>query len=147
MDEELYQEQILDHYRNPRHKKELAGASCCAHQNNPLCGDELTVYIDLEKSKSGLLKKGGKVKEITFTGHGCAISQAAASLVIEALQHKTIEEITKLREEKVLELLGIPITASRMKCAMLIYKTLQQAVKRQATKGKEHEQKQTKPKK
>ena len=130
MDEELYQEQILDHYRHPRHKKVMEGATCKAQGNNPMCGDELTVFIDIVgDTKSGKGNKSGRVNQLTFTGHGCAISQAAASLVIESLQGKTIEVIKKLQDKEVLGLLGIPITATRMKCALLIYKTLQQGVK------------------
>ncbi len=157
MDEELYQEQILDHYRHPRHKKVMEGATCKAQGNNPMCGDELTVFIDIVGDTNDVIggTKGGKrnknrVNQLTFTGHGCAISQAAASLVIESLQGKTIEVIKKLQDKEVLGLLGIPITATRMKCALLIYKTLQQGVKKYESENKgsknANTQKQTKTK-
>lgn len=115
MDDELYQEQILDHYKNPRHKQELKDAAFHNHQLNPSCGDDLTLYVKIKKDKT---------ITVTFQGHGCAISQASASLLTEYLNNKTIEEIKNLTEENIYTLLGIPISPARKKCALLSFVTL-----------------------
>lgn len=119
MDHELYQEQIIDHYKNPRNKKELNNPDFIHTQHNPLCGDELTFYIKRKEDQS---------LEITFTGNGCAISQASASLLSEFLNNKNIEEIQKLTEEEIYTLLGIPISNNRKKCALLSLKTIKKAI-------------------
>jgi len=115
MDDELYQEQILDHYKNPRHKQELKDATFHNHQLNPSCGDELTFYVKIKKDKT---------ITVTFQGHGCAISQASASLLTEYLNNKTLEEIKSLTDHDIYSLLGIPISPSRTKCALLSFVTI-----------------------
>lgn len=115
MDDELYQEQILDHYKNPRNKKELKDAHFHNHQLNPSCGDDLTIYVKLKKDNT---------ITVTFQGHGCAISQASASLLTEYLNNKTLEEVKNLIEEDIYKLLGIPISPARTKCAFLSFITL-----------------------
>src|SRR5256885_8373854 len=85
--EELYKEVILDHYKNPRNKRDLPGAELSCTRNNPLCGDEITVQAHVED---------GHVAEVTFEGQGCSISQASASMLTEAVGGRTVEQATGL---------------------------------------------------
>src|SRR5216110_712834 len=105
--DELYREQILEHYKHPHNFGELDDADLDFFDSNPLCGDELRVQLKLDSA--------GRVEDVAFTGHGCAISQAAASLVSDELLGKSPDEILQLDREFVLELLGIDISATRMK--------------------------------
>jgi nitrogen fixation NifU-like protein len=119
MDDQLYREYILEHYKHPHNHGSLEHADMEAHDLNPLCGDELTFQIALGDD--------GKVKDVAFDGHGCAISQASASMLSDELKGLTAEELIKLDHNTVLELLGIDISATRMKCAMLSLKVVKAA--------------------
>jgi nitrogen fixation NifU-like protein len=119
MDDQLYREYILEHYKHPHNWGELESPDLQAHDLNPLCGDELTVQLGLDDE--------GRVSEVAFTGHGCAISQASASMVTDEIRGKTPEELLALDREFVLDLLGIDISATRMKCAMLSLKVIKAA--------------------
>ena len=125
MDEELYQEQILDHYRNSRYKGKIAKAQIVNREVNPLCGDELTFYVVVEKDR---------IKALSFEGLGCAISQASASLLAEYLQGKTVGDIVRLSERDIYSLLGITISHTRTKCALLSLHTIQKGVQEMKNK-------------
>lgn len=115
MSMDYFREYILDHYRNPRNYGTLEHPTAHAEDSNPLCGDQLAI---------DLLVEGDQVKEVRFKGRGCAISQAAASMLSEMIEGKTVGEVVKLGKDDVLEALGIPISPARMKCAFLSLRVL-----------------------
>jgi nitrogen fixation NifU-like protein len=119
MDDQLYREYILEHYKHPHNFGSLERADMEAHDLNPLCGDEITFQIALDEE--------GRVRDVAFDGHGCAISQAAASMLSDELRGMSAEELLKLDRRTVLDLLGIDISATRIKCALLALKVVKTA--------------------
>ncbi len=117
--DDLYRDYILDHYKQPRNFGELEAHDLEAHEHNPLCGDELGVQIRVVDDR---------IEDIRFQGHGCAISQASASIASEELKGMTLEQIGKLDADWMIELLGIPVSATRRKCALLNLKVVRGAV-------------------
>lgn len=118
---EMYREHILDLYKNPHNFKILENATHKFHDLNPLCGDQITLYLVI---------KNNKIENAAFTGSGCAISVASASMLTDAVKNKTIEEIKKLSKEEILKMLNIPISPVRLKCALLCLDTLKIALER-----------------
>jgi nitrogen fixation NifU-like protein len=117
--DELYRDQILEHYKRPHNFGRLEEPDLEYEDANPFCGDEQRVTIRLDDE--------GRVAEVAFEGQGCAISTAATSLLTDELAGKTREELLALPKEEVLDLLGIEISATRMKCAMLGLKVVKSA--------------------
>jgi nitrogen fixation NifU-like protein len=121
MNDELYKQNILDHYKHPHHKGVLDPCDIQAHATNASCGDDLTLYLKIRE---------GGVVEVAFMGDGCAISIAGASMFSDKIIGMTIEQVKELEEEDVLALFGVPIGPARSKCALLVYSALQEALKR-----------------
>ena len=113
--DDLFRENILDHYKHPRHRGVLEHPDISYEDANPLCGDRIRVDLNVED---------GRIADIRFSGNGCSISQAAASMLCEAVQGKSLEEVKKLGREDVLEMLGIELGPVRLKCGLLALKTL-----------------------
>jgi nitrogen fixation protein NifU and related proteins len=114
--DDFYRELIIEHYKNPTHKGELNPNDITFEDENPLCGDQ--IRIDLRVGVDGV------ITEATFSGHGCAISQASADLLVEGVVGKTVEQVKMLNKNDVLELLGIELGPVRLKCALLPLKVL-----------------------
>ena len=110
--ESLYREVILDHYKNPRGHGVIEDADAEAEGQNPLCGDEVSIYVSFGDD-------GDTIDEVKFEGRGCAISQAATSMLTEMVQGRSATEIAQLPKEELLEEVGIPLTPVRLKCALL----------------------------
>jgi nitrogen fixation NifU-like protein len=117
--DDLYRDYILEHYRRPHNFGVLDNPDASYEGSNPLCGDRITLMLGV---------KAGVVERVAFTGRGCAISQASASLLTDEIKGKPVDEVAKLQGDDVLELLGIDISPARLKCAMLSLDTLQQAL-------------------
>ncbi len=117
--DELYRDYILDHYKNPRNFGELERHDLEWHDHNPLCGDELGVHL--------IVDEDGRIAELRFHGQGCAISQAAASITSEELIGMRVDEIPELSADWVLDHLGIEISPTRRKCALLSLKVMRGA--------------------
>ena len=110
--DQMYREVILDHYKNPRGHGALDNADAEAEGQNPLCGDEVTIYVRFAEDSD-------TIDEVKFSGRGCAISQAATSMLTEMVQGRSATEIAALPKEELLEEIGIPLTPVRLKCAIL----------------------------
>jgi len=118
--DDLYREVIIEHYKNPSYRGKLDPHDISFADNNPLCGDH--IQIDLRIGADGV------VTDARFDGHGCAISQASADLLLESIIGKSLEDVKKLNKESVLELLGIELGPVRLKCALLSLKVLKAGV-------------------
>ncbi len=116
--DDFYRDYILDHYRNPRNFGLLDRPDAVAEDNNPLCGDTIEMELQLD---------GNVVKDVRFSGKGCAISQASASMLTESIKGMKLEDVAKLSKDVVLENVGIGISPTRMKCAMLGLRVLKSA--------------------
>lgn len=116
---DMYMENILDYYNNPRNFGDLENANIKNKSFNPLCGDEIEMQLIL---------KGGKIKDVKFKGRGCAISIASTSMLTEKVKYKSIADVKKLKKEDIIEMLNIPISPARLKCALLSLEVLHKCV-------------------
>ncbi len=116
MSDDLYQEHILDHFESPYHKGELDSPTCTHRDKNPICGDEVELALRVDDE--------GIVREAWFQGHGCAISQAAASMLVEEIEGKSLDELKDFEAQQMLDLLKVQLTATRQKCGLLGFKVL-----------------------
>ena len=119
--EGMYRENIIDHYKHPHNHGTVGNADIRQTENNPLCGDAVTISLKLND---------GRVKDIKFEGSGCAISQAAASMLTDGIKGKTLEEIKKIGMEYVINMLGIKIGPVRAKCAVLGLVAIKEGIKK-----------------
>jgi nitrogen fixation NifU-like protein len=124
--DQLYREVILDHYKNPRGHGLIEDADAQAEGQNPLCGDEVSIYVAFGED-------GDTIDEVKFSGRGCAISQAATSMLTEMVKGRSATEVATLPRDELLEEIGIPLTPVRLKCALLGLSTLKLALHK--TKG------------
>ncbi len=118
----LYQEHIMDHYRHPRNRGALPKADVTIEESNPVCGDKLKLMYKLD---------GDRVSEMKFAGEGCAISLAAASMLAELSEGKTLTELRELKDEDMLKEIGVPLSPTRVKCGLLALSGLRKSLKTQ----------------
>ena len=111
----VYQEELLDHYENPSNYGTLPNPNISHEEDNPLCGDRIRIDLIVEDDV---------ITEVRFSGHGCTISQAAASMLTEEIEGKSLTEIKKLSRDDILDMIGIPLGPVRLKCALLALKVL-----------------------
>ena len=131
--DDLYRDEILEHYRNPHNFGTLETPTTAKEGANPLCGDRITLMLAINDD--------GTIEDVAFTGRGCAISQASASMLTDEIKGKPLSEIATLGGQDVLDNLGIEISPARMKCAMLSLETLKSALSdRVAWQGKTDEE-------
>jgi nitrogen fixation NifU-like protein len=121
MFDDMYREVILDHYKNPRGHGVIEGADAEAEGQNPLCGDEVSIYVAFGDD-------GETIDDVKFSGRGCAISQAATSMLMEMTKGRKATEVAALDKDALLDEIGIPLTPVRLKCAMLGLTTLKVAL-------------------
>jgi nitrogen fixation protein NifU and related proteins len=119
--DDLYREVILDHYKNPRGHGVIEGADAEAEGQNPLCGDEVSIYVAFGDD-------GETIDDVKFSGRGCAISQAATSMLMEMSKGRTAQQVATMDKEELLAEIGVPLTPIRLKCAMLGLTTLKVAL-------------------
>jgi nitrogen fixation protein NifU and related proteins len=123
--DDLYRDEILEHYRNPHNFGILDSPTTSKEGANPLCGDRITLMLNIGDD--------GTVQNVAFTGRGCAISQASASMLTDEIKGKSLDEIAHMGRQTVLDNLGIEISPARMKCAMLSLETLRDATSDRVT--------------
>ena len=118
--DDLYRDQIIDRYKNPRHKGELDPHDYTYEDDNPLCGDRIRIDVRVDAQ--------GRVSEAAFSGVGCAISQASADLLTESIIGKSLDQVKQMGKDDILEMLGIELGPVRLKCALLSLKVLKAGV-------------------
>ncbi|MFC6827016.1 Fe-S cluster assembly sulfur transfer protein SufU [Halopelagius fulvigenes] len=122
MGSDMYRQQILDHYKNPRNKGEMEDPTFTHTGENPSCGDTITMNVRLEDD-------GETIDFVSFTGDGCAISQASASMLTQNLPGTTLSELEEMDRDDIIEMLGVDISPMRIKCAVLAEKVAQDGAK------------------
>ncbi len=130
---ELYREHILDHYKHPRNFGALKDAEIRQRELNPLCGDELEFFLKL-----GVNGHKSMIQDVKFRGHGCAISQASASIFSEMIKGKSLEDVERMKTDDIIQELAIPIGPVRHKCAVLSVMTVKAGIEnyKNTTRGK-----------
>ena len=118
--DDLYREQIIDRYKNPQYRGSLDPHDIAFEDDNPLCGDHIKIELRVDPEQ--------RVSEAAFDGHGCAISQASADLLLESIQGKSLDEVKALTKEDLLDMLGLELGPVRLKCALLSLKVLKAGV-------------------
>jgi nitrogen fixation NifU-like protein len=127
MNFEMYQDNIMDHYESPSHRGTLEHPTFEIRDLNPLCGDEVRIQARLDDES--------RLVAVRFEGKGCVISLAAASMLMEEVEGKTLDEVKKMGRQGMLDLLGVPLTMMRVKCAMLALRALEKAIHRYEEQG------------
>lgn len=117
--DDIYREYILDHYRDPRNHGHLENPTIAAADTNPLCGDRIEIDLNITD---------GRVSEVRFSGRGCAISQASASMLTERIEGATLDDLRAIKPRDVLEMIGVPIGPARQRCALLSLRVLHQGI-------------------
>ncbi len=118
--DDLYRELIIDRYKNPQYRGSLDPHDIAFEDDNPLCGDHIKIELRVDQDQ--------RVSEAAFDGHGCAISQASADLLLESIQGKSLDEVKALTKEDLLDMLGLELGPVRLKCALLSLKVLKAGV-------------------
>jgi len=121
-DKDIYKENILEHYKYPQNKREIKECTIKHREFNPLCGDDITLFLNIDNEK---------IKDAAFLGHGCAISQASISMLTEKVKGMKVEEARNIKRDDILTMLGIPLGVVRMKCALLSLKALTKGLEKQ----------------
>jgi len=127
-EDEIYKENILDHYKNPKNFGKLDTFTFNQKEFNPICGDQIELFINIKDSK---------VEDAKFIGKGCAISMASISMLTEKIKGLSLEELEKINKEDVLEMIGIPLGIVRVKCGLLSLKTLINSINKVETKNEQ----------
>jgi nitrogen fixation protein NifU and related proteins len=122
--DDLYRDEILEHYRQPHNFGTLEHPDAVHEGHNPLCGDRITMMLSIAED--------GTVRDVAFSGRGCAISQASASLLTDEIRGRRVSDVEGLTSQDILDLLGIEISPARLKCALLSLDTLQRALRDRA---------------
>lgn len=128
MSTDIYQDNILDHYRNPRNRGHLDHPHATYEDVNPLCGDTIRMDIEFAPALPGEPVTEQRIKEVRFSGRGCSISQAAASMLTEMVSGQTVTAARAVDKDDLLEELGISLSPTRLKCALLCLKTFKMAL-------------------
>ncbi len=119
-EEEIYQDRILDHYEEPYHRGRCRHCTHCHEDDNPLCGDRVEMSLRINDQ--------GRLREVYFDGEGCCISQAAASMLVERFDQKTVDDVRRFTAQDMLDLFGVKLTPNRQKCCLLPWRVLQAAI-------------------
>lgn len=117
---DIYDDRVLDHYQDPYHRGGLAEATHRDYGNNPLCGDMIILNLRIDRDE--------RIAEAFFEGDGCVISQASASMLVEQIEGKTLDQLNEFSADSMLQLFGPPLTPNRQKCCLLSWRVLQTAV-------------------
>lgn len=118
--DEIYQDRILEHYEEPYHRGWCEHCTHCHEDRNPLCGDRVVMSLRIDDH--------GTLREVYFDGEGCCISQAAASMLVERFDGKTVEEVRRFTAQDMLDLFGVKLTPARQNCCLLPWRVLQAAI-------------------